>query len=263
MTQEDLIYFKGWFLDYTRSYYSSDQEDQKNILLKVEHTYNVCSNIAGIAGASSLNGNQIRLAETVALFHDLGRFPQYAKYKTFRDAISVNHGLLGAKTLIKQNVLRDIPEDEQQLITQAVKFHGAFAIPSMLNGDTVLFLKLIRDADKVDIFRVFIEYYESPEEDRASATAFRVPDSPEYSKVMLACILNKRVASYTNIRTENDFKLMKLSWVYDMHFKESIRLLEERNYTNKIIDKLPQTDEIHSAVAVLRKYITDRLNDGK
>ena len=263
MTQDDLIYFKGWFADYTRSYYTSDREDQKNILLKVEHTDNVCRNIVAIAEGSSLEGNQVRLAETVALFHDVGRFRQYTKYKTFRDALSINHGLLGSKILIEEKVLQRIPGDEQKLIIQAVKFHNAFAIPTVLDSKVVLFLKLVRDADKVDIFRVFIKYYESPREERASATAFGLPDTPEYSKLMLSCIMNKHVASYSNIRTENDFKLMKLSWVYDMHFKESVRLLQERNYVNGIIGKLPQTEDILAAMEVFREYISQRLYSGQ
>jgi hypothetical protein len=260
MTQDDLIYLKSWFADYTKAYYSADAEDQKNILLKVEHTDNVCRNIVAIAEGSSLAGNQIKLAEAVALFHDVGRFRQYTRYKTFRDAISLNHGLLGSKILIEEKVLQRLPVDEQQLIIQSVKFHNAFAIPATLDSDVVLLLKLIRDADKVDIFRVFIEYYESPVEKRASATAFRMPDTPEYSEVMLSCIMNKHVASYSNIRTENDFKLMKLSWVYDMHFKESVRLVQERNYLDSIINKLPQTEDILAAAEVLREYISQRLN---
>lgn len=263
MTQDDLLYFKSWFADYSRSFYSSDHEDQKNILLKVEHTDNVCRNIVRIAGGSSLKGDQVRLAETVALFHDLGRFSQYREYKTFRDDISTNHGLLGAKILSDEQVLQRLPGDERQLIIQAVKFHNAFAIPTVLDSNVVLFLKLVRDADKVDIFNVFIKYYESPEEERATATAFKVPDTPEYSAVMLSCITDKHVASYSDIRTENDFKLMKLSWVYDLHFTESLRLLQERNYIDSIINKLPQTREIQSAMAVLRENVSQRLTNGK
>ncbi|MEW6601579.1 MAG: HD domain-containing protein [Nitrospirota bacterium] len=263
MTQDDLIYLKDWFADYTRSFYSSDPEDQKNIMLKVEHTENVCRNITAIAGSTSPGDNQVRLAETVALFHDVGRFRQYTQFKTFRDAISMNHGLLGSKILSEEKVLQRLPLDEQQLIIQAVKFHNAFAIPTTADDSVVYFLKLIRDADKVDIFRVFIEYYESPEEKRASATAFRVPDTPEYSAVMLSCLLNKKVASYSNIRSENDFKLMKLSWVYDMHFNESVRLLYERGYIDSIIDKLPQTEDILAAEKILKDYVTQRLNNGK
>jgi hypothetical protein len=260
MTQSDLISFKRWFSDFTKSFYSLNEEDQKNIMLKVEHTYNVCRNIVEIAKGSLFSDNQIRVAEAIALFHDVGRFPQYAKYKTFRDAVSVNHGLLASKTLVKENVLSSLPYDEQQLIIQAVKFHNAYTIPAVLNDEAVLFLKLIRDADKVDIFRVFIEYYETPMKDRASATAFGVPDTPEYSQVMLSCIFKKQVASYSNIKTENDFKLMKLSWLYDIHFNESIRLLQKKNYIDRIINKLPLTDEILSAMAILKATLSERLN---
>jgi len=261
MTGNDLSFLKNWFSDYSKSFYSSNKEDQKNIILKVQHTYNVCRNIIEIAESLSLSSNQMRLAETVALFHDLGRFPQYAKYKTFRDAISINHGLLGSKTLIKENVLRDLPENEQELIVQTVKFHSAFAIPTMLNRDVVLFLKLIRDADKVDIFRVFIEYYESSEEDRASATAYGLPDTPEYSKEILSSLYNKQIASYSNLKTLNDFKLMQLSWLYDFNFKASFDLLLKGDCLNKIITKLPQTDEICTAIANLQEYISQRLQD--
>jgi len=261
MTNDDLIFFRKWFSGYAESFYSSDQTDQRNIILKVKHTHNVRDNIIRIAEGSALNGNSVKLAETVALFHDIGRFSQYTEYKTFRDAVSVNHGLLGSKILIRKNVLKDLPEGERQLIITTVKFHNAFAIPPALNEDAVLLLKLIRDADKVDIYRVFIEYYESPLENRASATAFGVPDSPEYSDIMLSCVMNRKVASYSNIRTENDFRLMKLSWIFDMHFSESIRLLHERNYIGKIMDNLPRTNEILEMTKMINRYISERMQN--
>ena len=259
MTENDLEYFKNWFSDFTKSFYSSNDEDQRNIMLKVEHTRNVRENILWIAEGLSLSDNKIRLAETAALFHDIGRFPQYAEYKTFRDAISLSHGLLGKKTLIKEGVLERLPEGEREIILKVVNFHGAFSIPKTFDGDVVFFLKMVRDADKVDIFRVFLEYYDSPPEEKASATAFGVPDTPEYSKIMLENLCNREVASYSNIRTENDFKLMKLSWLYTIYFDESIRLLQERGLVEKLISKLPQTDEIKKAIDVLRGYISERL----
>ena len=261
MTGHDLEYFREWFSGYTKQFYLSDHEEQKNIMLKVVHTENVCANAKEIARGSSLNEHKGRVAETAALFHDLGRFQQYARHKTFSDAESINHGLLGSRILSEEGPLENLPDDEQQFIIQTVRFHNAFAIPAGMNGDQLLYLKLVRDADKLDIFRVFIEYFESPMEERASATAFGVPDTPGYSEAMLRCIFNKEVASYSNIRTENDFKLMTLSWVYDMHFKESLKLLRKRTCLNRIIEKLPRTDDIHSAIRVLRQYISERLND--
>ena len=261
MTEEDLEQLKAWFSEYAESFYSTDDEDQRNIMLKVEHTRNVCSNIVKIADGLDLEANMKRLAETVALFHDVGRFKQYLEYRTFKDADSVNHGQLGAMVLDEEKVLRGIPEAEQVIVTEAVKFHNAFSLPNTLNEELILLLKLIRDADKVDIYRVFIEFYESPADERASATAFGLPDTPEYSKEMLENFYAKKVASYNNLKTENDFKLMKLSWVYDINFLPALELIIERDYLNNIISKLPSTEDISDAVMHLNKYISGKIKN--
>ncbi|RJQ49458.1 MAG: HD domain-containing protein [Nitrospiraceae bacterium] len=261
MTENDLKILKAWFAHYTRSFFTSDQEDQKNINLKIEHTYHVCENIVRIANGILPGDNERRLAEAVALFHDVGRFPQYARYKTFKDAVSVNHGSLGAKTLISERVLENLPGDEQRLITEAVRFHSALSIPKAVDERTVFLLKMIRDADKLDIWRVFADFYEAPEEERASATAHGKPDTPGYSKEMLSNLFQKRIAPYSRVRNLNDFKIMNLSWAYDLHFRESFRLLLERNYVERIACKLPQTDEIVGAVKELKSYITEKLRE--
>lgn len=259
MTRNDLNFFKKWFSDYCKSFHSSDIEDQRNIYLKEHHTFNVCKNIIEIAKELSLSSNQIILSEAVALFHDIGRFPQYAKYKTFRDNISVNHGLLGAQTLLGKKILQNLSDNEQELIIQAVKFHNAFSIPKTEKEDIVFFIKLIRDADKLDIWRVFIEYYESPDENRASAVSLGLPDIPEYSDDVISCLYKKKIVSLSKIKTLNDFKLLQLSWIYDLNFKPSFRLLLERDYIDRIIAKLPQTEEIQKVLFPLKEFVLQRL----
>ena len=56
------------------------------------------------------------------------------------------------------------------------------------NEEKITFLQLIRDADKLDIWRIFSEYYESSKHDRASAAGLGLPDLPEYSVFLYACI---------------------------------------------------------------------------
>jgi len=260
MTDKDLTFFKTWFTDYTRSFLDTAAEEKKNFELKMEHSLHVAANIVEIAGSLKLDRDTVLLAETIGLFHDIGRFPQYEKYKTFQDRKSTNHGLLGTQVLLKENVLNALPEIEQDLILRVVKFHSAYTIPHIFDEQSIFFLKMVRDADKVDIYRVFIDYYESPKEERASATAFGVPDTPEYSKAMLQCVLEKRIASYLNIKTEHDFQLMQLSWIYDLNFTESIRLLQSKKYINKLINKLPQTEEIQSAVSKLQHHVSQKLD---
>jgi len=255
MRHTDLISLKKWFADYCRSFYSSDAEDQKNIKLKEEHTYRVCENIRDISKGLLLDEKQLTLAEAVALFHDVGRFPQYAKYRTFRDSISVNHGILGSQTLIEQKVLNNLPKEEQEIIIQAVRFHNAFSVPKSAGEDKVFFIRLIRDADKLDIWGVFLDFYEGPDENKASAVSLGLPDTPTYSEDALASLYDKNIVSLSKVKTLNDFKLLQLSWVFDLNFMPSFRMLSERNYIERIVGHLTQVNKIDDLKSFLMEFV--------
>jgi len=261
MEKDDLILFKKWFSDYCKSFYSSDIEDQKNISLKEHHTDRVRENIVEISRRLSLDGHKTMLAEAVALFHDIGRFPQYAQYKTFRDSVSVNHGLLGAQILLKEGILHALPENDRGLIIEAVKFHNAFSIPKKANNTVAFFIKLIRDADKLDIWRVFIEYYESSDKNMARAITLELPDIPEYSKDILSYFSQKRVVSHSQLKTVNDFKILQLSWLYDLNFTPSFQLFSDRDYLSRMMAQLPQTEEIQEITRSLENFVNQRLKN--
>lgn len=255
MEASDLDFFKQWFSGYCRSFYSLNPDDQENMLLKERHTHIVCRNIIQIAKELSLSDNDIRLAETAALFHDIGRFKQYSLYKTFRDNVSLNHGFLGSDILAEAKVLQRLPVNEQDLIVQAVRFHNAFSLADLQNEEKIMFLKLVRDADKLDIWRVFMEYYATPERSRPSAVGLELPDSPGCSEEVLSCLYKRQSVSLSDIKNLNDFKIMLLSWVYDLNFKASFRLLAARDIINSLAAGLPLTDDIKHAVAGLHGYI--------
>jgi hypothetical protein len=255
MTQADLIFLKKWFSDYCRSFYSSDRNDQNNIKLKEQHTYRVCENIREIAKGLVIDEDRLTLAEAVALFHDVGRFPQYAKYRTFRDGISVNHGIMGAQTLIKEKVLDNLPEEEQEIIVQSVRFHNAFSVPKSDGEDKVFFIRLIRDADKLDIWRVFLDYYEGPDENKASAVSLGLPDVPGYSEDALASLYDQKIVPLSKVKTLNDFKLLQLSWVFDLNFLPSFRLLSERNYIERITAHLPPAEVFDNLALFLGEFV--------
>jgi hypothetical protein len=261
VTKKELAGLKTWFKEYVASFHFRDEKDLRNITLKEEHTYNVCRNILLISKGSFLNRDGLILAESIGLFHDIGRFKQYEQYRTFRDSISVNHATLGVKVLSDNRILKSLPEKEQDMILSSIKFHNVLSAPDLPDGDTLLFLKLIRDADKLDIWRVFIEYFESAEEDRASAAGLGLPDGPGYSEGVLSYIFEKQVAPLSMLRTLNDFKLTQLSWVYDLNFAETFRLLLDRKYIDKIIGSLPQTEGIVKASFLLRDHVERRVRE--
>ena len=215
-------------------------------------------NMRSIAGAVLHNRKKIIIAEAIGLLHDVGRFPQYAQYKTFRDSISVNHGKLGAEVIDQENVLGGLPLNEQEVIMDAVRFHNAFAVPDSLDPETTFFLKMVRDADKLDIWRVFSEFYEKEPAERASAVGLGLPDAPEYSEAVLACLAEKRLATLADLKTLNDFRIMQLTWVYDLNFPVSCSLASERGMIDRIISTLPHTEEIVRAVSVLKRYMREK-----
>ena len=97
MQKEDLDFFRKWFFEYVNQFSSPDLFIKENIELKIEHTGRVCENILLLAKSEKISENACMLAETIALFHDLGRFEQFMKYKTFKDSESENHAFLSVK----------------------------------------------------------------------------------------------------------------------------------------------------------------------
>ena len=254
----DLFNLKQWFPRYCRSFSSTNEEERKNFALKELHSLNVSVNMFSIAQAVLQSRNRVLIAEAIGLLHDIGRFPQYAQYRTFRDGDSLNHGRLGAEVIEDKNLLGPLPPDEQELILDAVRFHNAYAIPEGLDPDKKFFLKMIRDADKLDIWRVFAEYYEKDPSERESAPGLGLPDRPEYSDSVLNCLAGKRLSRLADLKTLNDFGIMQLAWVYDLNFPVSFRLASERGHIDRIISMLPRTEDISRAVSTLRHHMKNR-----
>jgi putative nucleotidyltransferase with HDIG domain len=262
MDQNDLTTFKNWFTGYSSSFSTPRPEDQRNITIKRDHTHEVCLNAVRIAEDLRLDRQRALLAETIALFHDVGRFPQYREYKTFDDSISVNHAALGAKVLLENNVLGSLNQREQDVIIRAVTLHNVFSLPEGLDDETLLFARLIRDADKLDILRVVIEFFEQEEGSRAEAVALSLPDLPGYSEDVLACLRRGEMAKKDMLTTQNDFKLLQLAWLYDLNFTSSLRMVRERHVIDAMAGLLPGDDKIAGAVEMVRGYVEKRVRSG-
>ncbi len=54
MIKADLEFFRQWFSGFCKSFYTADIGDQKNILLKEQHTFKVCENMIAIVKGLSL-----------------------------------------------------------------------------------------------------------------------------------------------------------------------------------------------------------------
>jgi putative nucleotidyltransferase with HDIG domain len=257
---EDIVHsLHIWFQNYVRSCSSSVPDDQRNIAIKEMHTHEVCSNAVRIAKDLGLDRRDAALAEIIALFHDVGRFSQYRHYKTFDDSISINHAVQGAKLLVEHEVLHDLPKQDQDIVIRCVTLHNVFSLPESLNERSLLFAKLIRDADKLDIVRVVIEYCKQDKRDRAEAVALGLPDVPDYSPAVLACLTRGELARKEALTTLTDFKLLQLAWFYGLNFTCSLQMVDERGYIATLAAMLPRGRDIDGAVRIVSDYVRGKL----
>ena len=199
------------------------------------------------------------LAETIALFHDVGRFPQFKQYRTYKDQISENHCLMALVVLRENKVLDELPDDERAVIEKAIEFHGAKELPEM-DGRTLHFTKMVRDADKLDIFELLVENYRIlANEPEKFKWELEFPDTPECNPEIIDALLKNQLIDYGAIKTINDAKLLQLGWVYDVYFDHTIKQIYDRGYLQAIIDLLPKTEEIRKVTSHILGYVNQRI----
>ncbi len=70
------------------------------------------------------------------------------------------------------------------------------------------------------------------------------------------------MATKADLRTLNDFKLLQLSWLYDMNFPVSLQMVHERRYVDKIVNVLPDKDAIREAVESVLDHVERKRAEG-
>ena len=263
MNSVQLDKLKAWFDRFTGGFYGSDDFVNANIKMKDDHSRRVLGEMLYLADQLHLAENQRVLAQAIGLLHDVGRFPQFIKYRTYNDPRSVNHCLLGVEVLQNEAVLAGLSEKERQLIEKAIRYHGDKELPEDLDGDTLLFSKMIRDADKLDIYKVIAEAYIKHRDDPGNfKLEIEFPDIPQYTPVILEAVLAGRRIDYKQLRTSNDMKLCILGWVYDINFPATLKRLRQRRHLETILEFLPRNEDIAKVRSKIFAYVDDRAGPG-
>ncbi|MGD9731175.1 MAG: hypothetical protein AB7U45_03260 [Desulfamplus sp.] len=281
MTPETLKILEHKFLDYADRYISQSP-NLSPLVLKKEHTIRVCGEIESLvkdimqdssfsylsdpseqnfslSNFSSVNSQRPDLlARAMALFHDIGRFRQFQTYKTFLDHKSANHAGLSIIEIDAHNMLSICSERERELIKGAIAVHNAAVIPQIEDKELTFFMRLLRDADKLDIWRVVIDNYLSPDPESKDAINLGLQDYGKCSSEALQSILNHTYVKINSVKELNDLKLMQISWVFDLNFSNSIRRVKERGYAAQLISTLSiqkKSDELNNAIKCVHEYI--------
>jgi hypothetical protein len=256
MLQKKRDIISEWFKKYTSSFVFESDELQQNIVLKREHSLRVRDEIIYLADKLGLTEDETALAEITALLHDAGRFEQFCKYRTFADKNSVNHAELGIRIIQDNGLLEGFDSESERIILKSILYHNR---PSLPEEETrvIFFSKLLRDADKLDIWKVVLEYYSRRNILKNKTIELELPDTPGISSEVYDDIMNHNIVNMSHVRNLNDFKLLQAAWIFDINFKPSFDRIIERNYLAALKHELPETEAVIKIFQEIDKYIND------
>jgi hypothetical protein len=237
----------AWFDRFTGQFSSGDPLVAANLIAKAEHIKCVARNARAIAKALQLSSEQRALAEVLGLFHDVGRFPQLVEFGTFRDSISGDHAAASVQVLDAEELWRHFTEEEHDILAAAVQHHNKFALPAGLTGDTLLFCRLIRDADKLDGLKRTAEGH--------TFTLLGVDEEGAVSPAIREAILDCRCARYADIQTRQDTILAIVGHIYNINFPHAFAMIREEDYLPRIFARLPRNDDFAHLQETVQAFI--------
>lgn len=243
-----------------KSYTSNYDMNESHIERKVRHTFRVVGICEKIASSIGLNEEKINLAKLIGLLHDIARFEQYTRYKTYDDLNSIDHANLAVEILKKENFIRRYIETEQydDIILKSIKYHNKYAIGKDVNEEEELFCKIIRDADKLDImYQATCETWKE---------RMNYIEEQEISPKVYEQFIEKQLIDRYNVKNDIDRVVVDIAFIYDYNFKENYKIIKENNYINKTIERFnfkkdvtkKQMEEIKN---IANKYINNKLEE--
>ena len=254
----DLQRVKNSFKEFIDNY---NNQDDPGFNLKVVHTMHVVENAKSIAEHMQLLDEDIALAQLIAYLHDIGRFEELKTLKGF-ESVKNDHALYASKILFDNNLIRKFILDDlyDNIIKKAIENHNKLNIESGLNERELLHAKIIRDADKLDNFRVkrdesILGKFSKIEEFNDSL----ISDNVYNSVLKRECVdIHDRVYPL-------DYWICILAFVFDLNFKETFDVIKDNNYVDILIDKFKYTNKVTSERMekiriIINEYLREKTN---
>ena len=223
--------------------------------LKRLHTAEVVANAKAICAGEGFDEDTTRVCELAALLHDTGRYEQLKRYNTFRDSDSVDHAVFSHDIVVEKGWLDGLAPVVRRAILDAVLFHNRRDLPPHLDALTLAASQTVRDADKLDIFRVLEDRVKNTDWRNDCQAFWNLSTTAQPNPAVLAAIRERRPVDYQNIQSLADFVLVQVGWmVSGLAYSTTRRLCAARghlafrqNFLHELTDD-PAIDELCALV---------------
>ena len=248
------------FQEYLKNYDINDG----SIALKIKHTYEVVKKSEYIANGLRLDKENIELAKIIALLHDIGRFEQIKEFGEFNDK-KIEHAEFGVKVLFDNGLIRNfINEDKyDSIIYKAIYNHNKYKIKKNLNEKELLHCRIIRDADKLDNFRV-------KEKDKIEDMFPKIYNEntinyETVSEKVYEDFIQHKCIKLEDRKTIIDYWVCVIAFIFDLNFNISLQYVKENNYIDVLVDRIEYKNKntkqkMEDIRKCANKYIENRCN---
>ena len=226
-----------------KNYLNNYNLEDGNIKLKVKHTYEVVNRSEYIAKGLGLDTQNIELSKLIALLHDIGRFEQVKTTSNFNDSKSFDHADYGVKVLFEDGLIRKFVKEDKydNVIRKAIYNHNKYKIEDGLNDLELLHCKIIRDADKLDNFRVKEE--ENFENIFPGIYNSETINYEKVSQKVYDDFMKHKLIKLEDRKTQIDYWVCILAFIYDLNFDISLNFIKEKNYIDILVDRIEYKNE--------------------
>ena len=237
-------------MNYFDQYVSNYDMKKEAVNYKYHHSYRVMKNMELLATKLNFNKKDYELAKVIGILHDIGRFEQDKLYNSFKDE-KMDHGDYGVKVLKETNILKETGIDESDFIVvyKAIKNHNKFKIENNLSDRELLFTKLIRDADKLDILYALGNRF---------IKNILIQDNENPTKEIEDNFFNHKVNNSLECKNKTDNLITIFCFIYDINFKITYQIIKQNKYYNKIYKRIKRKDIFKKYLDYLNKYIKER-----
>ena len=120
-------------------------KEDSSLSYKYYHSLRVKDNMELLAKLQNLPYKDIELAGCIGLLHDIGKLDNPKKDE--------DHGDYGVSIIKEKELLlkHNIDESDYEVVYKSIKNHNKISINKNLSNRELLFTKMLRDADKLDI----------------------------------------------------------------------------------------------------------------
>lgn len=247
------------FKEYYDSFLALSEEQRTNFEIKFDHSLRVADLCSKIASSMLAEEDEQNLAYLAGAFHDIGRFQQLVDYNTFNDSLSVDHAQLSVEVIKDKGFFEGLSENDKNKLFLAIQHHNKFELPKELDQNQLWYARILRDADKLDILKVITDYYTNPKATPNHTLTWEMPKGGMVSASVAKQVLSGALVSKASVANETDIKIMQLSWVFDINFKPSFKILMEKRYLEKIYSTLPKNDTVIQIYRKVKVFVENKI----